>query len=288
MERTSLKCCVWAFVLLLAFETGASEYKPIVFDPNYSHDKWGTQPKDIIREFRAYTTSFDSKDGGVTLGVPEWVAYEIKPHPDRNSLGKGPDRPKPWMTDSKEGLAPTDDSYKDSKYDRGHMCQKYIAWRLGANADWNTHTTLNACPQASAFNKGIWNDLEEKTAAWADSSGKSVWVICGPVFVDKAPIHWIGDAGEIPVAVPHGFYKIVVRESQDPNKPDVLAFLYPHHHLYVQEGPHNHLLYLVSVDRIEELTGLDFLTVLPDNSEETVEKAVATSVWDCCTQKRRD
>ena len=277
MERTLLKCCVWVLVLLLAFEASASEYKPIELDPNYSHNKWGTQPQDIIREFRAYTTSFDSKDDDIAFGVPEWVAYEIKPHPE--PLGAGPDRPSTWMTDTEEGLAPTDDSYKGSKYDRGHMCQKYIAWRLGANADWNTHTTLNACPQAPAFNRGIWKDLEEKTAAWADSSERSVWVICGPVFVDKAPIHWIGDLGEIPVAVPHGFYKIVIRESQDPNKPDVLAFLYPHHHLYTQGGPHDHLPYLVSVDHIEELTGLDVLTVLPDNIEEAVEGTVATSLW---------
>lgn len=267
-----------SLVLLLASEAGAAQYKPIVLDPNYSHDKWVTKPKDIVKEFRAYTVSFDSKDKDVALGVPEWVAHEIKPHPAH--LGAGPARPGKWITDSKEGLAPTDDSYRGSKYDRGHMCQKYIAWRLGANADWNTHTTLNACPQSPSFNKGIWKDLEDKTAEWADDSGKSVWVICGPVFRKNMAIHWIGDPGEISVAVPHGFYKIVVRESQDPAQPDVLAFLYPHHELYAQKGPHNHLPYLVSVDYIEELMGLDFLTVLPNNVEKAVEKTVATSLWD--------
>jgi hypothetical protein len=88
----------WLFVLILALEASASDYKPIVLDPNYNHDKWITQPQDIIKEFRAYTVSFDSKDDGVALGVPEWVAHEIKPHP--GSLGAGPNRPSPWMTDS--------------------------------------------------------------------------------------------------------------------------------------------------------------------------------------------
>lgn len=267
------------FILALLFAQFiyATDYKTIVLDPNYSHDKWVTKPKDIIREFEAYTTSFDSKDGGIAMGVPEWVAYEIKPHPQ--PLGAGPDRPSSWMTDSNEGLAPTDDSYKNSKYDRGHMCAKFIAWRLGANADWNTHTTLNACPQSPAFNSGIWEDLESLTAKWADDSGASVWVICGPVFVKNMPIEWIGDPGEIKIAVPHGFYKIVVKETQDSNSVAVLAFLYPHHHLYKQGGPYNHLQYLVSVDDIEKLTGLDFLTVLPDSIENKVEKAIAKSLW---------
>lgn len=269
--------CLLTLVLVLALGVSATEYKPIVLDPNYSHDKWVTKPSDVIRKFRAYTVSFDSDDDGASLGVPEWVAHEIKPH--SGSLGKGPVRPNPWMTDTEEGLAPTDDSYKNSKYDRGHMCQKYIAWRLGANADWNTHTTVNACPQSPSFNRGIWLDLEEKTAEWADSSGASIWVICGPVFRKNQAIHWIGDPGEIPVVVPHGFYKIVVRESEDPDRPDVLAFLYPHHHLYKQKGPHDHLQYLVSVNYIEKLTGLDFLTALPNKDEKKVEKAVATSLW---------
>lgn len=277
MKRTPLRYSAALLVLVLAFEANASEYRPIELDPNYSHDRWVTGPRDIIREFHAYTTSFDSKDDDIALGIPEWVAYEIKPHPQL--LGAGPARPSEWMTDSEQGLAPTDDSYKHSKYDRGHMCQKYIAWRLGANADWNTHTTLNACPQSPNFNRGIWEDLEKKTAAWADADGNSVWIICGPVILDNAPIHWIGNPGEIRVAVPHAFYKIVVRESQNPNRPDVLAFLYPHHHLYVQKGPHNHTPYLVSVNYIEELTGLDFLTVLPNNDEDAVEQDAATSLW---------
>lgn len=267
-----------ALILLLVSETRAFSYRPIELDPNYSHDKWVTKPRDIVRQFRAFTVSFDSKDNDIALGIPEWVAYEIKPHPE--PLGAGPDRPSTWMTDSEEGLAPTDDSYKHSKYDRGHMCPKYTAFRLGEDADWNTHTTLNACPQSPAFNQGIWKDLEDRITDWPDTGQTSVWTICGPVILNKMAIHWIGDSGEIRVAVPHGFYKIVVRQSEESDTPEVLAFLYPHHHLYKQKSPHNHLPYLVSVDYIEELTELDFLTILPDSVENAVEEAVAASLWE--------
>ena len=49
------------FVLVLApiQYVNAIDYKPIVLDPNYSHNKWETLPRDIIKEFRAYTVSFD-------------------------------------------------------------------------------------------------------------------------------------------------------------------------------------------------------------------------------------
>ena len=41
----------------------------------------------------------------------------------------------------------------------------------------------------------------------------------------------------------------------------------------------NHLDYIVSVDEIEQKTGLDFLTILPDDSEEEIESKKADSLW---------
>jgi len=161
--------------------------KPIVLDRSYNHDRYLTRPCDIIREFRAYVVSFDGPDDNDgngsrdRWGIPEWVAYEIKQHPDPPR--SGPVRPD-WFTELELhtlGLAPKDDTYHFSSawraanpnspqlgYDRGHMCQKLIAFRLGADADWNTHITLNACPQKSTLNQGIWLDLENRTAQWAD------------------------------------------------------------------------------------------------------------------------
>ena len=35
----------------------------------------------------------------------------------------------------------------------------------------------------------------------------------------------------------------------------------------------------MSVDYVEELTGLDFLTILPDDAESALENAAATELW---------
>lgn len=74
--------------------------------------------------------------------------------------------------------------------------------------------------------------------------------------------------------MPHAFFKIVIREHS--GKLSVLAFLYPHKAI---SGPYRHTNYLVSVDKIEELTGLDFLTLLPDDTENKLEKQVQEKLW---------
>ena len=259
-------------------QTASGDLKPVILNPDYEHDSFNTQPKDIVRFFRAYTVSFDSADDNNNdgtpdkWGIPEWVAYELHRTPE--GLGKGPKRPSTWITDKSlhnTGVAPDDDSYKHSGYSRGHMCMKSHAWRLGENADWNTHTVLNACPQLQKLNGGSWLALEFKTGKWADKYGK-VWIICGPVVNNLTPTEWIGDQGEIKAVVPDAFFKIVVRESGETF--DILAFLFQKDD---EAGRKVNLeQYLTSVDNIEQLTGLDFLTSL-DNSE--LESKVATRLW---------
>ncbi len=260
----------------------ATDYKANVLDPRYAHTKYGPKNGDIVRNFEAFTTSMDGKDddngdGAPDVwGVPEWVAYEIKRLADPPR--KAPKRPSPWITDTalyRDRIAPNDDSYRNSGYDRGHMCQKLIAYRLGEDADWNTHTVLNAAPQLHEFNDGIWGDLEERAADWADRYGQ-VWVICGPIFTNKKPSKWIGDEGEVRVAVPDAFFKIVVRKRE--SSIEVLAFLYPHKNLG-SKGPFDHRPYIVSVDTVEARTGLDFLDRLPDAEETKMESKPAAALW---------
>ena len=270
-------------VLVVSDPAQATDYKEIVLAPGYEHDRFDTRPRDLMKEFRAFVTCFDSPDDDNgdgtpdTLGVPHWVAYELRAYtqklPRRN-------RPSPWMTERKwyrRRLAPGDDSYRGSGYSRGHLCMKSHASRLGAYADWNTHTTVNAVPQLQSHNVGPWLRLENMTADWADVYG-AVWIVAGPVFADRTPSRWIGDGEEIRVAVPDALYKIVIKASDDPYRPDVLAFMFPHEKKPAVGWPEL-TSYVVSVDRIEVQTGLDFLTVLPDEAEADVESTAGTVLW---------
>ena len=246
-------------------------YKPIVFDPTYKHTKWTTEPSDKIYEFAAFTSSFDSNDDdngdnkADVWGIPEWVAYEIKGIPNQTKSGK---RPSKWLTDTeglKEGIVPSNATYAVSgtrdvkevkteyRYVRGHLCPKQIASRVSLHAAYNTHTTLNAVPQLQWQNAGIWLDLEIQTIAWAEKHNR-VWVVCGPVFFGKNPAVWLGQEGEVKAAVPDALYKIIIKEKN--GKPDALAFLIPN---IIPSDKDNYSEYLTSVDRIETLTGLDFM-----------------------------
>jgi endonuclease G, mitochondrial len=287
-------------LLVLPALTFAADYKPIELDPSYLHDKWGTTPVDIRREFRAYTVSFDSADDddgdeiADVWGIPHWVAYEIKKF--EGDLGAAPGRPSPWLTDKplhESKTAPDDKSYHfanawrdahpNSKflgYDRGHMCMKHHAFRLGANADWNTHTMLNACPQRAKLNQGIWLDLEKKCAKWADMHD-SVWIITGPVVYGLKPSQYLGqrELDEVMVAIPDAFFKIVIREVEGAD-PAVLALIYPQRgRNYKHPGEYDHTPFLTNVRAIEYFTGLTFLTNLDADVQERVKKITATELW---------
>ncbi|MCP4835905.1 MAG: DNA/RNA non-specific endonuclease [Phycisphaera sp.] len=243
----------------------------------HDHDRFVTRPTEAVRDFEAFTLSFDTDADGVALGVPDWVAYELRRDPSPG--GKSASRPSRWSTDAdlhRRKLAPDDSSYRNSGYSRGHMCMKSHAGRIGPSADRETHTVLNACPQMQAMNGGIWLAIENLTGRWADEHG-AIWIVTGPVFTNDRTT-WIGDPGEIPVAVPDAFFKLVVRD--DDAGIQVLAFLVPMH------GDRDHSSskadvrpYLTSVDIIEALTGLDFLSSLPDPEESLLERRVDTRLW---------
>lgn len=297
MYRYRIAVTAAVILLLAAPFAAATDFKPIVPDPSYDHDRWGTEPKDLVYTFRAYVTSFDSDDDDDGdgkpdyRGIPEWVAYEMKAYPRK--LRAGPKRPSPWITDRdlfEAGIAPSDATYQYSSsfrkrhanwYDRGHLCMRDHAWRQGAAADWNTHTVLNAVPQRHSFNSGIWLDLENLTAAWADKYG-AIWVIDGPIFYhNREPTAFLGEKGEMKIAIPDALFKIVIKLPRKASRPDVLAFVYDQEcdECKSARGPFHHLKYATSVKDIEDQTGLRFFTKLPKADREAVETAVATELW---------
>lgn len=273
----------------------AADYKPERIDRRYDHDRFGIEPADHIRKFRAFISSFDSDDDdngdGVAdyYAIPEWVAYELRRYPGK--LPRAPKRPDRWITDEELhdlGWAPADESYRYSNsfrqknrnwYVRGHLCMKQHAWRLGEAADWNTHTFLNAVPQRDEFNSNIWQDLEDRTAGWADRYGR-IWIVTGPIFYAGEPAEYIGEDGEIPVAVPDALFKIVSRKPRGQDAPEVLAFIYEQSGPGYRRSPFDHESHLVSVDEIEDYTGLDFFADMDTDIQDQIESVVANTLWD--------
>lgn len=192
----------------------------------------------------------------------EWVAYELK----KDQLTKNEFERPYFVQDRKLSSASADwKNYKNSGYDRGHLCPAGDR-RFSYEAYHETFLTSNISPQDHDFNAGIWNRLEQKVRYWAERYD-GVYVVTGGVL--KEGLRTIGDER---VAVPEQFYKIVVDASSDP--PKAIAFLMPN-----EASSDSIFNYVVSIDEIESLTGINFFPDLYDEIEKHLESSVDLTGW---------
>ncbi|WP_299250970.1 DNA/RNA non-specific endonuclease [uncultured Lacinutrix sp.] len=192
----------------------------------------------------------------------EWVAYELKKSHLSSTNFK---RPYFEIDKAVKTTAAHWRNYKKSGYDRGHLCpagdRKY-----SKEAHDETFLTSNISPQTHEFNAGVWNRLEQKTRYWA-SKYDGVFVVSGGVL--KGSMKTIGSEK---VAVPNQFYKVIIDNNSGDTK--MLAFLMDH------EASNEPLYkFVVSVDEVEKLTGIDFFSELEDEKENRLEASNSYKNW---------
>ena len=205
----------------------------------------------------AYTFSYSEKHEQA-----EWVAYELK----RSDLSRN-DFERPYFNEDKSVKTKSADwrNYKDSGYDRGHLCPAGDR-RYSYEAYNETFLTSNISPQDPEFNAGIWNLLEQKVRYWAEKYD-GVYVVTGGVL--KGNLNTIGYEK---VSVPNEFYKIVVDITDDNYK--AIAFIIPN-----KPSSKSFYEYVVSIDEIEAKTGIDFFPNLPDSIEDKMEQTIDIKAW---------
>lgn len=209
--------------------------------------------EEIILHRTAFTISYNND-----YKTPNWVAWELTRAETEGTEGRknkfepDPDLPEPRAEHS---------DYTHSGYDRGHMAP-------AADMKWNKKAMeesfymSNICPQNRKLNRDDWGDLEEKCRNWAEKYGKA-YIVCGPIYDSKSPKR----IGKHKIAVPERFFKaILIYEGKTPI---AMGFLFENkaHHQNLKN-------YLVSVDKIEEETGLDFFSKLPDTIESRIESTI--------------
>lgn len=140
--------------------------------------------------------------------------------------------------------------------------------KWSADAMRDCFVMTNMTPQDHALNAGAWATLEKKERVWAQRDSALV-IVAGPIYstTDKERI---GDTG---VLVPAAFFKVLLAPYLD--RPRAIGFIYPN-----SKAPGNMADYAVSVDRVEELTGLDFFYALPDEIETEVESKYSFNDWN--------
>jgi endonuclease G len=196
----------------------------------------------------------------------EWIAYELT----RESL-KLPNvkRTGDFRSDPKvkKGSASPKD-YRGSGYDRGHLAPAGdMAFSTQAMSE--TFYMTNISPQIRNFNGRIWRELEENVRNWAMRFEK-IYVVTGPVLT-RGIQEKIGLNG---VAVPGEFYKIIL-DNTDPEIKGI-AFIIPN-----DISKNKIEYYAVSINQVEEITGIDFFyELLDDELEEEIENTFDLSLWN--------
>lgn len=190
----------------------------------------------------------------------EWVAYELKKSHFAKSTFK---RPYFEIDKAVKTGAASWRNYKNSGYDRGHLCPAGDK-NYDQKAHDETFLTSNISPQDRDFNAGIWNRLEQRVRKWANRYD-GVFVVTGGVL--KGDLKTIGNEK---VAVPEQFYKIIY----DPDSQKMIAFVMPNKN---SKEPLNN--FVVSVDSVEVLTGIDFFPELDDELEDKLEATNNYKNW---------
>ena len=224
----------------------------------------------------------------------QWVAFSF----DKVTIGDVTGRTEAWDVDPKlpEEMRTSNDHHRNDGFDRGHICgsEDRVYSKL-ANAQ--TFYYSNMSPQLNAFNGGYWAAFEYRVRRWSRYSFPHLYVAKGGAlnhllvnFKSKTPdsngnyattdengrtIHGL--------ACPKYYYMALLAEKQGTYQ--ALGFWIEHREDYPYEYgdkvPANVLKeHLVSIDQLEELTGLDFFCNLPDELEETVESVLNANAWN--------
>lgn len=157
--------------------------------------------------------------------------------------------------------------YKDSGYDRGHMCPAGdMKWDEEAMHD--CFYMSNMCPQDHALNTGSWKVLEEACRTWARTEG-IIYICCGPVFKGKKHER-IGIQHAIDV--PEGFFKVVLSTRKGHEK--AIAFYYDNNDV---KQPMSKAA--MSVDDMEKKLNMDFFYTLEPNLQDKVESTYNLKDW---------
>ena len=185
--------------------------------------------------------------------VANWVSYHIT----AESVQKFYKRSNYFKTDYEipSPYRATASDYTKTGYDRGHLAPSGTM-DFSQESMKQSFLMTNMAPQLPGFNRGGWKALEDTVREWAETYDE-LYVVSGPIWDGNET--YIGNG----VYVPKSFYKVIL----DPYYNEAIAFVVPHRKVSSSEIEN----FITTVNKVEDLTGLDFFNELPDYIEETVE-----------------
>lgn len=226
---------------------------------------------------RNYTIAYDT-----SKYTTYWVAYNLK----ASHMGSL-ERPTKWTYDYSTGAPATskqvnvDNTYATYNNGDGHA-KGHLIPNASRNGDEEmqvqTFYYTNSVPQwQNGFNSGMWSALEN--ALQTIGKSEEIFIVTGTAFKKVGESKTISytstpsDSGKS-VPIPNYFYKVVlkVNSTSSPTSAKAIGFWFENKSYSNSE----YSSYAVSVDQIEEWTGMNFFVNLSDSIEETAE---SNSSW---------
>jgi endonuclease G len=205
-----------------------------------------------------------------------WSCYELyrsnmvtntsRYYSDTSQYPQDPDLPKQYQF--------TSDPFWNSGFQHGHICPS--ADRLNSStANYQTFYLTNMQPLVGGFNTGVWEKMEEKVREIARRNGYSfcdTLYVCkgGTIDTEENIITRLGQG----LIVPKYFFMALL--SVKNGQYHAFGFWVENR----SNSDENLAKYAVTIDELEEKTGIDFFCNLPDKREALVESAaVVDNYW---------
>ena len=215
----------------------------------------------IFRHSYTVSTNDDTK-------LADWVAYVVRREwlvdltdPRRNY------RTDPFLDEDEtleEGGTAGDyeGAYAQYRYDRGHLVPLGSFHGSPFAEELNYLSVL--APQIARLNRGPWKSLEYAVRRLVTHFG-TAYVLAGPYYGGDDEAMPLLPGADEPHVVPTGYWMIVYMD--DAGSPQICAFAVP------QVLPESYETedFITTVDEIEAMTGLDFLSRLGDVIENSAE-----------------
>lgn len=204
-----------------------------------------------------------------SLKHARWVAFSFYDVTAKTGSG----RTDAWGDDPKVPV-----KYRSTRsdffgYDRGHICASYDR-QYSKEGNEQTFYYSNMSPQLADFNQKIWQQLEAKVQGWGRNPAMrdTLYVVKGGTIRDDQVLAYNGYGKTVPV--PKYFYMALLCVKGGYFK--AIAFWLEHKKY---NTPYDFSQYAISIDELEERTGIDFFCNLPDEAENKIEAKCNYNDW---------
>ncbi len=201
------------------------------------------------KEYRNYSFGWSQKDY-----VALWVAYPLCSFYTKKNVSRTDD----WAYDPLLGPDKSSAPFSGygNEYSRGHQVassDRLCCYEANAQTFYGTNMT----PQDQALNGAIWNDLEMQARSWA-SAVDTIYVVTGCIV--KGSNERVPDSDGNMMTVPTAYWKALLSYDRYASDQWSCAAFYFEHRKYSNTSLS---AVSMSVDELEEITGLDLFVNLP-------------------------